>query len=118
MTSEGAPRGRGSSRAAILVCGMLFGGACVPPDQGVRQPMPDPIADIEGQELYDTGLRLARTGDLLRAEQYVKGAMERGFPVERALPALLKICIAASRLNAALGQDGIGDAVGIPALNA
>jgi tetratricopeptide (TPR) repeat protein len=64
--------------------------------------MPDPIADVEGQELYDTGLRLARTGDLLRAEQYVKAAMERGYPEERALPSLLKICVAASRLNAAL----------------
>ncbi len=28
--------------------------------------------------------------------------MERGFPEERALPTLLKICVAASRLNAAL----------------
>jgi len=64
--------------------------------------MPDPIADVEGQELYDTGIRLARSGDLLRAEQYVKAAMERGFPAERALPSLLKICVAASRLNAAL----------------
>jgi len=64
--------------------------------------MPDPIADVEGQQLFDAGMRLARTGDLLRAEQYVKGAMERGFPVERALPTLLKICVAASRLNAAL----------------
>ncbi len=101
MTSEGAPRGRGRSRAAVLVC-VVLGVACAPPDPAVRQPMPDPIADVEGQELYDAGMRLARTGDLLRAEQYVKGAMERGFPVERALPSLLKICVAASRLNAAL----------------
>lgn len=88
--------------AAGLLCGALLFGACAPPEPAVRQPMPDPIADVEGQELYDAGLRLARTGDLLRAEQYVKAAIERGYPEERALPSLLKICVAASRLNAAL----------------
>lgn len=101
MTSEGAPRGRGRTPAVALVCAALAG-ACVPPEPAVRQPMPDPIANVEGQELYDRGMYLAQTGDLLRAEQYVKGAMERGFPVERALPSLLKICVAASRLNQAL----------------
>ena len=64
--------------------------------------MPDPIGDIPGEDLYVQGIRLARTGDLLRGEQYVWAAIERGYPTKRALPALLKICIAASRLNAAL----------------
>jgi len=64
--------------------------------------MPDPIGNVEGQELYDRGMALARTGDLLRAEQYLKGAIERGYPIEQALPSLLKICVAASRLNTAL----------------
>lgn len=85
-----------------LLCGAVLFAGCAPPEPAVRQPMPDPIADVEGQQLYDTGIRLARTGDLLRAEQYVNAAMERGFPEERALPSLLKICVAANRLNAAL----------------
>lgn len=102
MTSEGARPGRGSASAAGLLCASLLFAACAPPEPAVRQPMPDPIADVEGRQLYETGIRLARTGDLLRAEQYVLGAMERGYPAERALPSLLKICVAASRLNAAL----------------
>ena len=80
----------------VLLC------ACYSSEPDVRQPMPDPIADVEGQTLYERGIRLARTGDLLRAEQYVNAAMEKGFPRDRALPALLRICIAASRYNDAL----------------
>ena len=75
---------------------------CVGPPEQQKRAMPDPIAEVPGEELYRRGMMLARHGDLLRAEQYVNAAIERGFPKERALPSLLKICVAASRLNDAL----------------
>ncbi|HTE51122.1 MAG TPA: tetratricopeptide repeat protein [Kofleriaceae bacterium] len=67
-------------------------------------PPGDPLGDVRASELYRRGLALARMGDFVRAEQYLTSAIARGFPEERALPALLRVCVASSRLRAALGH--------------
>lgn len=51
----------------------------------------------------ETGQRLARQGDSVRAEQYLARAMESGDRPTLALGELLKLCIDHGRLNAALG---------------
>lgn len=62
----------------------------------------DPLMSIEAQELYRRGRLLYSAGDFIRAEQYLAAAIDRGFPEEEAMPALLQACVDASRLVAAL----------------
>jgi tetratricopeptide (TPR) repeat protein len=52
--------------------------------------------------LFRQGLAAAQRGDGVRAEQYLSLARERGYPADRVLPVLLKVCLASSRLRAAL----------------
>jgi tetratricopeptide (TPR) repeat protein len=62
----------------------------------------DPLERIQPGELFRQGEALAREGDPIRAEQYLSTAVQRGFSARRALPLLLRVCIASSRLGAAL----------------
>lgn len=64
--------------------------------------MPDPLDDVEAQQLYDHGVGLAQRGDHVRGEQYITAAMEKGYPQAEALPMLLRICVASSRYASAL----------------
>jgi tetratricopeptide (TPR) repeat protein len=52
--------------------------------------------------LFSQGVAAADRGDSVRAEQYLSLALDRGYPRERVLPVLLKVCLASSRLRAAL----------------
>lgn len=56
----------------------------------------------ERDELFRRGQRAAARGDSVRAEQYLSAALDRGSPKERILPLLLQVCLAGSRLRAAL----------------
>ena len=62
----------------------------------------DPLLSVGAEELYRDGERMAQAGDPLRAEQYLNAAIQRGYPAQRALPLLLRVCIASSRLGVAL----------------
>jgi tetratricopeptide (TPR) repeat protein len=55
-------------------------------------------------ELFERGLGLAARGDALRAEQYLVLAMRAGHPEERVIVPLVRVCIASSRLRAALAH--------------
>ncbi len=48
------------------------------------------------------GDEFARAGDLIRAEQYFALALRAGYPEQAVLPRLLHVCLAGSRLRAAL----------------
>ncbi|HEY2736310.1 MAG TPA: tetratricopeptide repeat protein [Polyangiales bacterium] len=63
---------------------------------------PDPLDRIDPSALFARGERLAKQGDPIRAEQYLSASLDRGFPAVRALPLLLRVCIASSRLAVAL----------------
>jgi tetratricopeptide (TPR) repeat protein len=52
--------------------------------------------------LFGQGVAAADRGDSVRAEQYLSLALDRGYPRQRVLPVLLKVCLASSRLRAAL----------------
>lgn len=75
---------------------------------GAPAPLPterapdDPVSEVSGEDLYNQGLRYAQSGDLLRAEQYLATAISRGHDEERTLKALVSVCVAGSRLRAAL----------------
>ncbi len=64
--------------------------------------MPDPLEGVEAERLFRHGLGMADRGDLLRGEQYIVAAIERGYPVEDALPHLLDVCVRAERYPEAL----------------
>lgn len=85
-----------------LLAASLLLAACgaSPPD--AEEPAPDPLESVEAQELYRRGMLLAQAGDLGRAEQYLAASMERGMDPQRVVPALLGVCVEASRLVAAL----------------
>ena len=53
------------------------------------------------REQLDLGLLFARAGDSVRAEQYLAAALDSGADPNTALLPLLKLCIQASRLEAA-----------------
>ncbi|MCZ7677461.1 MAG: tetratricopeptide repeat protein [Sandaracinaceae bacterium] len=63
---------------------------------------PDPLDSISAEELFQRGVMLGQGGDYVRAEQYIVAAIDRGFPEEQAMPALMHACVASSRLSAAL----------------
>lgn len=77
--------------------------ACASHRQGHRgTPPTDPIAAVSAAELRTRGLAFARVGDLTRAQQYLGAAQLKGFDSRIIVPELVKICVAASRLRAAL----------------
>lgn len=62
----------------------------------------DPMAGVSGQQLFDAGMQLARSGDLVRAEQYLVASMQRGAPDGQVMPQLVSVCVQASRYRAAV----------------
>jgi len=64
----------------------------------------DPLKSVPAAELYRRGIALGEAGDLIRAEQYLAAAIDRGYPAEKALPPLMRVCLASSRLRAALSH--------------
>lgn len=92
-----------SARFALLLplaLAWACGGA-QPEPQG-PPPGADPIRGVAGEDLFQRGLALANAGDLVRAEQYLAASIGRGADPERVLPPLMRVCVAASRLRAAI----------------
>jgi tetratricopeptide (TPR) repeat protein len=96
-----APRPRGNRYWFILLC-VLAGCSPAERQQG------ETVAERRGQErttgetFFHRGVALARAGQLVRAEQYLSLALGRGYQEEETLRALLGVCLASSRLRAAL----------------
>jgi tetratricopeptide (TPR) repeat protein len=96
-------RARILAALAALALVAVAGAGCA--DHRPRQvgpPPGDPLREVEAAELYQHGLAMADRGDFVRAEQYLVASIERGYPEERVLPALLRACLSSSRLRAAL----------------
>ncbi|MEM1414882.1 MAG: tetratricopeptide repeat protein, partial [Myxococcota bacterium] len=75
---------------------------------GCMRPATEPadgrlIEQTSADELFARGEGSARAGDFLRAEQYYAAAYDRGYPGAQAVPALLRVCVAADRISAAVG---------------
>jgi tetratricopeptide (TPR) repeat protein len=96
--------GQYSLRSVFLACALSLGGcaSAAVTNGGGTTPGADPLTEVSPEQLYAQGEQLARTGEALRAEEYLSAALQRGYPAEQVLPLLLKVCLAASRLGAAL----------------
>ena len=85
------------------LCGLCALPGCMPPP-GALPTQPETVATPgpSAQDLYERGQQHATRGDLLRAEQYLSLAVRAGYPASDALPSLIRVCLRASRLRAAL----------------
>jgi tetratricopeptide (TPR) repeat protein len=102
------------ARAVPLAACVAFATACAGSNQSRRRDPNAPLTEATPQETVRTlasvpwepianqGEQYAQTGDFVRAEQYLAAALERGGPIERILPRLLRVCIAAQRYRAAI----------------
>jgi tetratricopeptide (TPR) repeat protein len=89
--------------AIALSCVIGCAGASAEAGAGSsRDPSVDALDRVPPEQLYQRGELLSRSGDLLRAEQYVSAAVARGYPERAALPLLLRVCVASSRFGLAL----------------
>ena len=76
-------------------------GACATAPKPLAPASPD-SALTSANTLFERGIEFARRGDTLRAEQYITLAVESGYPREQSILPLVQVCIASSRLRAAL----------------
>jgi len=94
------------SQIALIITASSLA-ACGPAPLPPPTPPPaDPVQEVSAESLFAQGVQHARTGDLVRAEQYLASSIQRGYPERDALRALLHVCIRSSRLRAALDYAG------------
>ena len=60
------------------------------------------LTTVTSEDLFFLGVSHARSGDLLRAEQYLTAARQRGHDEASAIYWLVRVCVAASRYQSAL----------------
>lgn len=89
-------------RVSPAAAALVLAAACASTRTG-EMPTGDPLARVEGRQLYQQALGYAQSGDLVRAEQYFVAALERGMDERSVMPPLIRTCVAASRFRAAVG---------------
>ena len=62
------------------------------------------LSTVTAEDLLSLAVSHARSGDLLRAEQYLSAARERGHAEATVVYWLVRVCVAASRYQSALGH--------------
>jgi len=82
---------------AILVCAGPIHGCASTPHASMRS-----ATTTRAEDFYQSGTQASYRGDDVRAEHYFALAMRNGYPQRPALLALLRLCLAGSRLRAAL----------------
>ena len=85
---------------------ILWLSACAPavPPPGSAGPIAYTAGATSARDLFERGRVLAAQGDASRAEQYFALALRAGYPDAVTTVALVQVCVASSRLRAALGQ--------------
>ena len=94
-------------RAGVWCAWLLFAAvgcsSAPPPPAASPETVARQRAEI-ARSLLGTGRALAAQGDALRAEQYLRAALEGGAPREDVLPLLISVCIASQRYRAAIAD--------------
>jgi len=62
------------------------------------------LARVTAEDLFYLAVSHARSGDLLRAEQYLSAARQRGYDESAVVYWLVRVCVASSRYQSALGH--------------
>lgn len=102
-------RSRRVRRRSRVLGGLLLGCIAVPSGchRAALHPGPDLQAELSAVSVDDLlflAASHARTGDLLRAEQYLSTARQRGHDEATVVYWLVRVCVAASRYQSALGH--------------
>jgi tetratricopeptide (TPR) repeat protein len=82
---------------SLLACSTL---ACARPSPQV----PQSLQEVPAEQLFARALELAAQGEYVPAEQFLQAARARGYPENKVIKELLKVCLASSRLDGALGH--------------
>ena len=85
--------------AFFVVAAAACGESAPPPPQETAR---DPMNDVDAETLYRRGLTLADEGDFVRSEQYLSAAITKGYPEDRVLPKLVRLCLLGSRVRTAV----------------
>ncbi|MGB3052209.1 MAG: tetratricopeptide repeat protein [Polyangiales bacterium] len=64
------------------------------------------LTSVTAEDLFLLGVSHARSGDFLRAEQYLSAARQRGHDEAAVIYWLVRVCVAASRYQSALSHAG------------
>lgn len=87
-----------------LGCGLAILGGCHQATLHRRADLQAELTTVTAQDLFLLGISHARSGDLLRAEQYLGAARDRGHDEVAAVYWLMRVCVAANRYQSALGH--------------
>lgn len=94
---------RGGVWCAWLLLAAVGCSSAPPPPAASPETVARQRAEI-ARSLLETGRALAAQGDALRAEQYLRAALEGGAPRADVLPLLISVCIASQRYRAAIAD--------------
>lgn len=78
--------------------------ACAPQPKESRLAKDAKIVHAENapEKLFERGKAFHAVGDLTRAEQYYAAAMQGGYPEQKVLPLLLRVCVESNRYQVAI----------------
>lgn len=100
--SSGSRISRRAGRTLGLLLVVLTSACATTSHGGGASGPPQVLDDRTPEALFQRGLEAQRTGDGTRAEQYYGAALARGYPVDKAFPALLNVCLVSDRYDTAL----------------
>ena len=104
-SEESRPRRAPSRRhllGSLLAGGFAILGGCHHATLHQGPDLHAQLSTVTAQDLLSLAVSHARSGDLLRAEQYLSAARERGHAEATVVYWLVRVCVAASRYQSAL----------------
>lgn len=106
---EGRPLGPQRHRSRILLlclaCGFIATSGCGHATLSHASDLGSELAAVTAEELFVLAVSYASSGDLLRAEQYLGAARERGYDRSSIVSWLVRVCVASSRYQSALSHS-------------
>ena len=114
--SNGSPRSSGALRprqaqsrslrlSLLFAAGFVTVGGCHHATLHERSDLQAELSAVTAEDLLSLAVSHARSGDLLRAEQYLSAARQRGHDEEAVVYWLVRVCVAASRYRSDLGKS-------------
>lgn len=102
-----ARRGRARTLLPVCLSGLLLAAVGCTSTPAAPPSTPEAIALRRAEvarSLLETGRGLAARGDSLRAEQYLRAALEAGSPPADVVPLLITVCVRSQRHRAAIAD--------------